>query len=369
MRELHSTYCLCGEPRNGLLSVPDVLLLYLSSVLRNDQTPPPECSPEAWQSLLRHLYPHWATPILYGYLRAWDEECLPPAEVMEMIRRDYLMGRVHSVQMDRQLGEILTAAEDHGIRMLILKGPALARSLYPDPAMRGGSDLDVLVCPEQVEEAESLLTALGYRCDENKFAVSSNYYHEETFYPDRIDPGHVAVEIHWRCTPSLGFVSPIPLEELFSRAVTVRTGHLTFETLAPRDAFLHTALHTVVGHTRSIRLIWIHDIALLAGRLRVPEDWAAVSEASRVWRARNAVEIALTMARIWTGFTPPPGYDDFTRWPTPSDEEEAIWPALLKKDDSVPSYLKLKVSALPDRREKIQMLRYLAGRHLRNWFR
>ncbi|WP_265582051.1 nucleotidyltransferase domain-containing protein [Methanofollis aquaemaris] len=368
IRETHNTYWLCGKPRNDLLSAPDALLLYLSSVLRNEEIPPPECSLEAWRLLLRSLYPHWVTPILYGYLRSWDRAHLPPAEVMEIIRREYLIGKVRSVQMDQQLGEILTAAEDHGIRMLILKGPALARSIYSDPAMRGGCDLDLLVCPDQVEETEDLLVALGYRCNNRTFAVSKNFYHEEMFLPDKNDSGCLAVEIHWRCAPSAGFVTAVPPEELFSRAVTISTDKLTFETMAPVDALLHTALHMVFGHTRNIRLTWIHDIALLAGQLRIPEDWAAVRDASATWGARNAVEVGLTMAEVWTGLTLPQGFDDFDLWPSPSEREATIWPDLLRRDESIPSSLKLSLSALPDRREKIHMLRYLAGRTLKNLF-
>ncbi|QSZ66687.1 hypothetical protein RJ40_03845 [Methanofollis aquaemaris] len=369
IRELHSIYSLCGVPRNDLLSVSDDLLLYLSSILRNEEASPPECSPEAWRLLLRRLSPHWVTPVLYGYLRSWDQACLPPAKVMETVRRDYLIGKVRSVQMDRQLGEILTTAEDHGIRILILKGPALARSVYPDPAMRGGGDLDVLVYPDQVEETENLLGALGYRCDDRFFAVSKNYYHEETFLPDKKDLGNLAVEIHWRCAPSLGFVPAVPPEELFSRAVTVHTDQFTFETLAPVDALLHTALHMIFGHTSSIRLTWIHDIALLARQLRVPEEWSVLRSASRVWGARNTVEVALTMAQAWTGLTLPQGFDDFDLWPAPSEEEVAIWPDLLKKDASLRTSLKLKLSVLPDRRERVSMLGYFAGRKLKHRFR
>lgn len=369
IRDLHRTYCLCGVPRNDLLSVPDALLLYLSSILRNEETNPPECSPEVWRALLQSLYPHWVTPILYGYLRSWDQAHLPPPEIMEAMRREYLISKGRSVQMDHQLNELLAAAEEQGTRILILKGPAFARSIYPDPAMRDGSDLDVLVWPDLVEETEDLLTALGYQCDEKKFAVSKNYYHEETFYPKKIDQGRVAVDLHWRCTPSLGFTLAIPPEELFSQAVTVHTDQFSFETLGPRDAFLHMASHMIYGHTRDIRLTWVHDIALLADRLRGPEDWTAVREACHGWGARNAVEVALTMAEVWTGLTLPKGFNDFDQWPTPSEKEMAIWPDLLRKDRSIRSYLKLRLSALPDRREKIHILRYLAWREMKNRIR
>ena len=67
---------------NALLSLPDDQLLYLVAILRDTPQPPPALSPEEWQAFLDLLRPYGVYPLLAYRLRAWPEDCQPPAEVM-----------------------------------------------------------------------------------------------------------------------------------------------------------------------------------------------------------------------------------------------------------------------------------------------
>ena len=65
--------------------------------------------------------------------------------------------------MDVKGAEIRQAFEAAGIRTVLLKGPALARLLYPDSRSRGYSDVDLLVDPAAVQRAERMLAAAEFR--------------------------------------------------------------------------------------------------------------------------------------------------------------------------------------------------------------
>ncbi|MER3458636.1 MAG: hypothetical protein C4309_08450, partial [Chloroflexota bacterium] len=57
---------------------------------------------------------------------------------------------------------MIGALEAASIPAIVLKGPALALTIYPDPALRVIGDLDLLVRREQVEQAMAALHSLGY---------------------------------------------------------------------------------------------------------------------------------------------------------------------------------------------------------------
>jgi Uncharacterised nucleotidyltransferase len=66
-------------------------------------------------------------------------------------------------RLDIKGAEIRQAFGAAGIRTILLKGPALARLLYPDSRSRGYSDVDLLVDPAAVQPAEQILAAAEFR--------------------------------------------------------------------------------------------------------------------------------------------------------------------------------------------------------------
>jgi hypothetical protein len=71
--------------------------------------------------------------------------------------------------MERQLREILDTFGRENISSLVLKGPALAWTVYPDPATRPFADIDLLVRPDQYMKARNILNQLGYRSQLDRF--------------------------------------------------------------------------------------------------------------------------------------------------------------------------------------------------------
>jgi hypothetical protein len=99
--------------------------------------------------------------------------------------------------MERQLQEIIEALEEEGVRVLVLRGPALAFSLYEDPAMRPSCDLDLLVLPEQVVQARTILESLGYRCLAKRFETARDFFREECFIHHENPGNKFPVDLHW----------------------------------------------------------------------------------------------------------------------------------------------------------------------------
>ena len=68
-----------------------------------------------------------------------------------------------SSAIDRATAEVVSALEDRGVEGVLLKGPAIARWLYEDPSERAYGDIDLLIAPSALADAERLLGSLAFR--------------------------------------------------------------------------------------------------------------------------------------------------------------------------------------------------------------
>ena len=64
-----------------------------------------------------------------------------------------------------EVTRICRVLHDANLEYLLLKGPALALSVYPKPSQRSSSDVDILVAGEDIEPACDALKSIGYRLD------------------------------------------------------------------------------------------------------------------------------------------------------------------------------------------------------------
>jgi hypothetical protein len=132
-------------------------------------------------------------PLLGTRLVAAAPGRVPPAfvkhleEATAMAARRGLVLEVIAAQIQRDMAEA-------GVEMLPLKGIALARNLYGDPAMRQAKDIDILVDPKQLGRAAEALARRGYRrssaADEEPGRLHLSLEHRRPELPP--------VEIHWR---------------------------------------------------------------------------------------------------------------------------------------------------------------------------
>jgi len=358
IQKIHPDLKLCGTKEKALLDVSDELWAFIWSVLRDESPRAPVATIEEWMELIEVLRANWIIPLLYRKIGSLPQKCRPPEPVTDEMRQAFLFSRVRSLHMERQLQEIIEAFRKQGVQVLVLRGPALAFSLYPDPAMRPSSDLDLLVQPQQVIQARGILESLGYRCLAKRFEIARDFFREECFIDDN-NPGNTfPIDlhwVHWELHPFFKGSEEVGIDDLFQRAWKVETPTLAFETLDPVDYLIHSAIHLVMIHKNEMRLSWIYDTALLAQHLQVPDDWKTLQERSVAWRARLPLEQCLKMAQVWAGLELPGGFDDFSTWPRPTEDESAVWAdtmrhhwvtILLKRSLSNPSLLLKRIPSL-----------------------
>jgi hypothetical protein len=126
MQSIHPSMKLCGTTDKSHLDLSDELLTYVRSVLQDESPLAPAASLDEWSSLLNFLRANWIIPFVYRKIGSSPQECRPPETITDEMRQDFLISVVRSLHMERQLQEIIEALEEEGVRVLVLRGPALA---------------------------------------------------------------------------------------------------------------------------------------------------------------------------------------------------------------------------------------------------
>jgi hypothetical protein len=171
-----------------------------------------------------------------------------------------------------ELIRVLNALAESDVAVLLLKGAALAYSIYTWPVLRPRADTDLLIRHGDREAAERILSKLGY---EMPNATSGEHIQYQCGYTlsDRYGIEHV-LDLHWRLNNTQIFSRALTWEELQSRSMPVPSLAGQARTLARADSLLLACMHRVhhihspyhagdVSCRGGERLIWLYDIHLL----------------------------------------------------------------------------------------------------------
>jgi len=119
-----------------------------------------------------------------------SKEPTPNAEQFAAI--GLLLELARKARIDIWTAEVVTALRAHGVRPILLKGPAVSRWLYPlDPEARTYVDVDLMVSPSQLVRTETVLREMGFEKWSHPFDDGS--LHAATM--KRADGA--GVDLHW----------------------------------------------------------------------------------------------------------------------------------------------------------------------------
>ena len=168
-----------------------------------------------------------------------------------------------------------------GIQPVLIKGTALAYSLYGDPAWRVRGDTDLIIPAADRAAAHDALIALGYV---RSVGVSGELVsYQASYTAHEADGSQHTLDLHWKINNSELLARLFTYEEL-RRDATPLAG-LSAHALGPSHvqslllACMHRSTHKqnpyYIGgtlHHEADRLIWLYDIHLLAQRF-THDDW------------------------------------------------------------------------------------------------
>lgn len=198
------------------------------------------------------------------------ELAMVPWEVSAELAAAYAASAGAASALYDQLAAVIDGLRAAGISALVLKGAALARGVYQDPALRPFSDLDLLVHPGDIDRVHLMLTGLGYDIRQGAPSDADRTWRHGRGY---FDPARrrVPVDVHWRYA-GYPLMIPIDYEEVFTRALPFAVDGRAAAMPAGADMVVALSVHFLrdlwYGKTR---VRYLRDIAEVSGREEV--DW------------------------------------------------------------------------------------------------
>ena len=261
-------------------------------------------------------------------------ECLsrlerPDPALSRVVREKFLAEVIRTSHYRCLLQDVSAATWQEKIPILVLKGAALWQSVYLEkPELRTVSDIDLVVRADDYQQFSRILRSLGY----SGLRGGGNFYSSRGY----------ALDVQTSLARKMEAPFTLELDAVWRRAQPV-TGLPGLWVPSVEDSFVHTAIHSL-KHSY-LRLIWLMDLYLLAGRC-APAQLEAVS---REARALQPVVYALHCLRYF-GI----GAGVCEDWPCPKFWERHLLNHLLTRvDNSMLGVLMIGLG-LPSVKEKVR---------------
>lgn len=248
---------------------------------------------------------HRVRPLLAWRLRERQELQAWPGAIRESLVASERAEAAIDVYRWAELARLLPVFQTAGIPVLLLKGAALAYSLYPRPWLRPRQDTDLLVLPRDVPGASALLERAGYS---PAHAVNGQLVSHQRNYTRSARQGiRHDIDLHWKALNPVPLADLLPAAALLDASVAVSIGGGVEARVARRDhALLLACLHLAAHHPGSRDdLLWLHDVHLLAGVLTADQGRALLETATETGTGPVCAQgLRLAADRFGTFFSP-----------------------------------------------------------------
>jgi hypothetical protein len=186
-----------------------------------------------WGHLLELAQFHGMLPLVTYNLTTNGLFPQVPKTYSERLNQAYNGSLYRNLILSTELENVLAAFSKKEIAVIVLKGTVLAEQLYGNPGLRTVTDMDILVRPEEITSADSLLLEMGYTKLINEPAIVHPFH--DVYQKRAIMP--FFIELHWNLDDQK--LVTVPLRDIWQRAQIIEIQGGTTRTLSPEDAIVH----------------------------------------------------------------------------------------------------------------------------------
>lgn len=261
----------------------------------------PNLSEAEWDAVATKAQKHRLAPLLYAALKARDLLRTLPEGVVQNLRAAYFRANIANWFAFQELGQLLDCFNRERLPVVLLKGCALAGTLYPDMTLRPMVDLDVLVPEAELSHIAKLLAGQGYfPFMEPGDGFQQTLRNEQAYAREGQIP--IAVDVHWHLMAGKYYSTRIPIDWFWQRTTALTVGDRSALVLSPEPQLLHLVAHLVLHHSGE-GLLWSFDIALLLERYRDRLRWDEVVKGARSFGLDQILRTAITQVHGTWGVT------------------------------------------------------------------
>lgn len=249
----------------------------------------------------------------------------------------------------REIAAVLDALASAGVRAILLKGAALAYTLYDSPGSRPRADTDLFIRRDHIETVRRVMIGLGYV----EPALSGGELIFCQFAMDKRDRFGVdhAFDFHWKISTQSLFARIVTYDDLDEETVPVPSLGRHARATGPAHALLLACIHPVMHHRGVERVVWVYDVHLIASRM-CASDFARFASLAldKQVAAICAHQMTRSRARLHTRVPD----DVMTRLSSVHSEPSAVY---LQPERRWPHELASNVRGLPRWTDRARLLR------------
>lgn len=230
-----------------------------------------------WRKVLRLANFHGLSCWLNEYAKKFDDV---PNEITTQLANIHRQQLLLMTFINQQKGFLVKKLEKAGVRFTLLKGAAIAGSLYQKRwHYRKMVDVDVLIDPQQLELAFSLLRELDYH-DISPSPLGTREFeqicrtHQESVVIEHSlvhKSGHLTLDVHWKLRRN--HLLPIKYDDLFKSSLIDADG---VPRLIQDIEFIYLCVNGMDDGWRNLKSLV--DILYYAGRVN---DWTSIQETAK----------------------------------------------------------------------------------------
>lgn len=231
-----------------------------------------------WPWIVNTSNRHKISPLIYYHLTHTFAELkeFVPEEHFENLKHAYLFSLMANSRLMKRLDLLIEKFSEAEVPMIVLKGPALCLSVYPDLALRPFSDLDILIVQEDLKQAKSLLPDLGYSIIYGSYR-NPDHLNEELGCEWSYIDGSYVVELHWNLLDKLAPYH-IDIGRFWDGALEKNLDGRKILVFSPENQLMHLCLHQYKHHWQNLReLVDITEVIRFYGQ---SIDWKKVLDES-----------------------------------------------------------------------------------------
>jgi hypothetical protein len=272
-----------------------------------------------WEEVFQGVCRSGLLGLTHRYLKQWEPQDYPPPEFRRRVQHTYRTSAIHMALMYRNIRKVLAQLAESGMDYMVVKGPALAYTVYPDPALRAFNDLDLVVRERDWAAMHRLLVGMGFRQEEDLPQPPPKLVSQAVLYESkyRHQGMRLMVEVHYDDLLNAGLASR-DVEGFWQRAVRIDVEGLPVKVLSLEDQLIHLCAHAHYhGYTR---LNCFSDMAFIVRDQAAQLDWERLLQTVRIEEAQVGVYYSLRFLNQLLGVGVPEGVlaalqpDRFRRW-------------------------------------------------------
>ncbi len=216
---------------------------------------------------------HGVGPLLWHALESTRS---PGLELREALAPGVRAAATRDIFIQRDMQVVLAALAAAGVRVLVIKGSALAYTVYPHPWLRPRTDTDLLVSRDDVPEATRALESCGY-ARSDALTSGSLVSHQIAF--ERVDAHdvHHVVDLHWKIVNPQMLADSLPFDDLWQTAQRAPSLGPAARVPSAVASIALGCIHRLAHHQGHDRLVWLFDLRLLSDPF-CDADWEALTQ-------------------------------------------------------------------------------------------